>query len=153
MIPLTAPKLHQDFHSTRPLEDLLREQRRRGVPTTKRTAVYVYQAPLRAWHWVNALSITVLAITGWFIANPLPSMPGEASDHFVMGYFRFFHFAAAYVFAVGFLFRIYWAFVGNKYSHQLFTLPFWRRSFWHELWHEVRWYAFLETGAEEILRP
>ena len=107
-------------------EDLLREQRRRGVPTTKRTAVDVNQAPLRAWHWINALSITVLAITGWFLANPLPSMPGEASDHFVMGYFRFFHFAAAYVFAVGVLFRIYWAFVGNKYSHQLFTLPFWR---------------------------
>ena len=44
-------------------------------------------------------------------------MPGEASDHFLMGYIRFAHFAAAYVFAVGFLFRIYWALVGNhKYA-------------------------------------
>ncbi len=121
-----------------------RQKRRAGIPVTKRTAVYVYQAPLRVWHWVNALSITVLAITGWFIANPLPTVSGEASDHFVMGYIRFFHFAAGYVFAVGFLFRIYWAFVGNRYSRQLFTLPFWRRSFWSELWHEVRWYAFKE---------
>ena len=45
-------------------EDLLRQQRRAGIPTTRRTAVYVYQAPLRAWHWINALSITILAITG-----------------------------------------------------------------------------------------
>jgi len=129
--------------STTP-EELRREQRRRGIPTTRRTAVYVYQAPLRVWHWVNALSITILAITGWFIANPLPTVSGEASDHYVMGYIRFFHFAAAYIFAVGFLFRIYWAFAGNSYAHQLFTLPFWRRSFWNELWHEVRWYAFVE---------
>ena len=69
----------------------------------KRTAVYVYEAPVRLWHWVNALSITVLAITGYFIANPLPTLPGEASDHFVMGYMRFAHFAAAYIFTVGFL--------------------------------------------------
>ena len=24
-------------------------------------AVYVYEAPVRLWHWVNALAITVLA--------------------------------------------------------------------------------------------
>ena len=27
-------------------------------------AVYVYQAPVRLWHWANAGSILVLAITG-----------------------------------------------------------------------------------------
>lgn len=37
----------------------------------KRSAVYVYEAPVRLWHWINALTITVLAITGYFIANPL----------------------------------------------------------------------------------
>jgi len=61
-----------------------------------------------------------------------------------MGYIRFFHFSAAYVFAAAFVFRLYWAFVGNRYARQLFTLPFWRKSFWEELWHEVRWYAFVE---------
>jgi len=38
-----------------------------GVPTVKQTAVYVYQTPVRIWHWVNALAITVLAITGYLI--------------------------------------------------------------------------------------
>ncbi len=68
-----------------------------------------------------------------------------------MGNIRFFHFAAAYVFLVGFVFRIYWAFVGNSYSRQLFTLPFWRRSFWSELLHEVRWYAFLEKEPRKYI--
>ena len=64
-------------------------------------AVYVYEAPVRLWHWINALSITVLAITGYFIGSPLPTQPGEASAHFLMGYIRFAHFAAGYALAVG----------------------------------------------------
>jgi Ni/Fe-hydrogenase 1 B-type cytochrome subunit len=121
------------------------------IPTVRRTAVYVYEAPVRIWHWVNALSITLLAITGYLIANPPPSMQGEASDHFVLGYLRFLHFAAGYVFAAAFLFRIYWALVGNRYSRQLFTLPFWRPSFWEEVWHELRWYAFLEREPRKYI--
>ncbi|WP_260291400.1 Ni/Fe-hydrogenase, b-type cytochrome subunit [Sedimenticola hydrogenitrophicus] len=114
-------------------------------------AVYVYEAPVRVWHWVNALSITLLAITGYLVASPLPSMSGEASDHFLMGYIRFAHFAAAYIFAVGFLGRIYWALVGNAYSRQLFTLPLHRPRFWKELLHEVRWYAFLEKEPKKYV--
>lgn len=117
----------------------------------KRTAVYVYEAPVRLWHWVNALSITVLALTGWFIANPLPTMPGEASDHFLMGYIRFAHFAAAYIFFVGFIGRLYWAIVGNEHSRQLFKLPFYSGPFWSELMHEVRWYAFMEKEPKKYV--
>ncbi|OYU65534.1 MAG: Ni/Fe-hydrogenase, b-type cytochrome subunit, partial [Burkholderiales bacterium PBB5] len=48
-------------------------------------SVYVYEAPVRLWHWINALCITVLAVTGYLIGSPLPTMPGEASAHFLMG--------------------------------------------------------------------
>jgi len=106
-------------------------------------AVYVYEAPLRLWHWINALSITVLAITGYFIGSPLPSMPGEAVDTFVMGYIRFAHFAAGYVLAIGFVFRIYWAFVGNHHARQLFLPSIFSGDFWNGVWHEVKWYAFM----------
>jgi len=122
-----------------------------AVREVKRTAVYVYEAPVRIWHWVNALSIMTLMITGYFIGAPLPTMSGEASDHFLMGYIRFAHFAAAYIFAVGFIFRVYWAMVGNPYSRQLFSLPFWRLSFWKELWHEIRWYAFMEDEPRKYI--
>ncbi len=75
--------------------------------------VYVYEAPVRLWHWVNAFAIIVLALTGFFIASPLPSTPGEASANFLMGYIRFAHFAAGYVLAAGLLLRLYWALAGN----------------------------------------
>ncbi len=106
-------------------------------------AVYVYEAPVRLWHWTNALSIMVMAVTGWFIASPLPSMPGEASSAFLMGYIRFTHFAAAYVFSVGILVRIYWAFVGNSHSRELVTLPLFTAGYWKEVLVMLQWYAFL----------
>src|SRR6056297_847521 len=40
----------------------------------RRTSVYVYEVPVRLWHWVNALAIVVLCVTGYLIAKPLPSM-------------------------------------------------------------------------------
>lgn len=106
-------------------------------------SVYVYEAPVRVWHWVNALAITVLAITGYFIGSPLPTMPGEASDHFVMGYIRFAHFAAGYLLAVGLLGRIYWAVVGNHHAREIFWVPIFQRAYWHELLGMLKWYAFL----------
>jgi Ni/Fe-hydrogenase 1 B-type cytochrome subunit len=114
-------------------------------------AVYVYEAPVRLWHWVNALAITVLALTGYFIGSPLPSMPGEASDHFLMGYIRFTHFAAGYVLLFGLLGRIYWAFVGNEHARQLFKTPLWRGDYWRELWFEARWYLFLEREPKKYV--
>lgn len=106
-------------------------------------AVYVYEAPVRLWHWINALAITVLAVTGYFIASPLPTQPGEASANYLMGYIRFAHFAAGYVFAVGLLGRIYWAFVGNAHARELFTLPLFTAAYWREVVTMLKWYAFL----------
>jgi Ni/Fe-hydrogenase 1 B-type cytochrome subunit len=114
-------------------------------------AVYVYEAPVRIWHWINALAIVVLACTGFLIGRPLPSMPGEASDHFVMGYIRFAHFAAGYVLAIGLLGRIYWAFVGNHHSRELFTLPVLRAAYWRELRAMLAWYLFLRPRPNQYV--
>ncbi|MBZ8140981.1 Ni/Fe-hydrogenase, b-type cytochrome subunit [Rubrivivax gelatinosus] len=109
-----------------------------------RRAVYVYEAPIRAWHWINALAVFVLMATGYLIGKPLPSVGGEASANYVMGYIRFAHFAAAYVFAVGFIGRLYWAFAGNHHSHELFTLPLFNRGYWRGVMGMVRWYLFID---------
>ena len=113
-------------------------------------AVYVFEAPVRLWHWAHALSILVLAGSGYLIANPLPSIGGEASEHFLMGNLRFIHLVAAYVFTIGFLVRIYWAFVGNKYSRELFYLPLLNKNWWKQLWHEVKFYLFLTREMHKI---
>lgn len=106
-------------------------------------SVYVYEAPVRMWHWINALSLVVLAVTGYFIGSPLPTMPGEASANYLMGYIRFAHFAAGYVFAIGLAGRLYWAFVGNHHARELFTLPVFNRIYWREVITMLKWYAFL----------
>jgi len=114
-------------------------------------SVYVYEAPVRVWHWINATAILVLCMTGYLIGSPLPSAGGEASDHFQMGYIRFAHFAAAYVFAVGLLGRIYWAFVGNHHSRELFTLPVLRLAYWREVWAMFSWYLFLRPRPNQYV--
>lgn len=106
-------------------------------------SVYVYEAPVRMWHWINALAIVVLCISGYFIGVPLPTMPGEASDHFLMGYIRFAHFAAGYVLAIGLLGRAYWALVGNHHARELFTLPLLQKAYWREVLTMLKWYLFL----------
>jgi Ni/Fe-hydrogenase 1 B-type cytochrome subunit len=121
-------------------------------PQTHRlTSVKVYEWPLRLWHWTNAASIIVLAVSGSFIGSPPPTLSGEASAHFLMGYIRFAHFAAAYIFAIGFVFRIYWAFVGNHHAKQLFTLPLLKPGFWDGVLTELRWYLFLEKRPKKYV--
>jgi Ni/Fe-hydrogenase 1 B-type cytochrome subunit len=128
-------------------QDMLEaEQRGRQV-----RSIYVYEAPVRLWHWINALAMVVLAVTGYFIGTPLPTQPGEAATHFLMGYIRFAHFAAAYIFAVGLLGRIYWAFVGNRHARQIFLLPITNKHWWSEVFFEVRWYLFLEKHPKKYV--
>lgn len=105
--------------------------------------VYVFETPVRLWHWINAIVVTVLAVTGYLIANPPPSIGGEASAHYLMGYIRFIHFAAGYLFAIGLLARLYWALVGNRYSRELFIPPMFRPGWWAGLMQSMRWYLLL----------
>ena len=53
-----------------------------GEKAVARRTVYVYQAPVRLWHWLNAAAMTVLFVTGYLIASPPASLSGEASAHF-----------------------------------------------------------------------
>ncbi|AMA60250.1 Ni/Fe-hydrogenase, b-type cytochrome subunit [Bradyrhizobium sp. CCGE-LA001] len=113
--------------------------------------VYVYEMPVRLWHWINAAATVVLALTGYFIGSAVPTMPGEASDKFLFGYIRFAHFSAGYVLSVGFLLRIYWAIMGNSYAKEIFCVPIWRRGFLDELWQAIRWYAFLSARSKKTV--
>ena len=109
--------------------------------------IYVFNLPVRIWHWLHALSIGVLIVTGYLVANPLGSLSGEASDHFLMGTIRFVHFVAAFVFAIGLFVRAYLAIAGGKYARGLFVVPVWSGSYWRRFWHEVKFYLFLTRKA------
>ena len=118
----------------------------------RHTAVYVYETPVRLWHWINAAAILVLCVTGYLIGSPPPTMEiAEATHQFVFGYIRFAHFAAAMILTAGFFGRIYWAFVGNHHSRQMFYLPVWNAHWWKEVLFELRWYAFLEREPKKYV--
>jgi Ni/Fe-hydrogenase 1 B-type cytochrome subunit len=79
--------------------------------------VFVWQLPVRVYHWINAFCILALIATGFIIGDPPAILSGkEASAVFWFGTVRFIHFTAAYLFFFNFLYRIYWGFVGNKYA-------------------------------------
>jgi Ni/Fe-hydrogenase 1 B-type cytochrome subunit len=102
---------------------------------------YVWQLPVRVFHWGNAIAIVALIITGLLIAHP----PGiisakEASAQFWFGYIRKIHFMSAYIMFALLIMRVYWAFVGNKYSNWKVFIPFTKNraaSFWHTIKHDI----------------
>lgn len=85
--------------------------------------VYVWELPVRVCHWLIALSLAVLAVTGIYIGHPFVIAAGRASQHFVMGTVRAVHFYAAIVFALALVSRLLWMFVGNQYAHWDRFLP------------------------------
>jgi len=103
--------------------------------------VFVWEVPVRIFHWLNALSITVLAITGYLIAKPPAFMSGaEAFNTYLFGTIRAVHFSAAYIFVAVMILRVYWAFAGNRYARLTAFLPFSKKgwkNFVHVLKHDI----------------
>ena len=92
-------------------------------PATYRR-VYVWELPVRFYHWLNALCVLVLVVTGYLIGTPFSvSYSAEAYQQYWFGTVRFLHFATSFVFFFNFLFRIYWGFVGNRYAMWTNFLP------------------------------
>ena len=96
--------------------------------------VYVWEQPVRWFHWINALCVIALGVTGYLISHPPGFMSArDASFGFWFGKVRFVHFATAYVFLANFLFRLYWAAVGNKYTNWRNFFPISKRQI-RQLW-------------------
>lgn len=111
--------------------------------------VYVYEAPVRIWHWVTVVCFFVLGVTGYLIGDPLPSMGQvEATNLFVMGWIRMIHFVAAMIMIAAFIVRVYWVFVGNHHARMIFLPPLWSGAFWKGLIGDIKDYLFLSHERE-----
>jgi len=111
-------------------------------------SVYVYEAPVRLWHWVTMLAIFVLAATGYLIGSPPPAIGGEAYDSFYFGWIRMIHMSAGLILAVAFLVRIYWAIMGNHHARSIFYVPFWSGAWWRGFFSQVGYYLFLKKESD-----
>jgi Ni/Fe-hydrogenase 1 B-type cytochrome subunit len=130
------------------VEDFLAPEEIQGP---RQIAVYVYEWPVRLWHWVNAGAIITLMVTGFMIGAPPASIHGEASNSFAFGDIRMIHFIAGQLMAVGFVFRAWFALIGNHHAKQMFVPPLWSRRWWDEVVFEARWYAFLEKRPKKYI--
>jgi Ni/Fe-hydrogenase 1 B-type cytochrome subunit len=108
------------------------------VATPQLERIYVWELPVRAFHWINAVCIAVLCVTGYLIGAPLAlRSSAEASASYWFGTVRFVHFATAYLLTFNFLYRLYWALRGNAYSNWRSYLVFSRRR-WREVLEVLR---------------
>lgn len=102
-------------------------------PNTRFKRVYVWEFPVRLYHWVNALCVVMLCLTGYLIGKPLAiTYSSEAYQQYWFGTVRFLHFVTAFVFFFNFLVRIYWGFVGNTYARWTNFIPT-KPSQWREM--------------------
>lgn len=105
--------------------------------------VYVYEAPVRIWHWVTVLSMIVLVATGYLIGSPWSGPSREATFSYFFGNVRLIHFLAAAVFVVAFVVRIYWAIAGNHHARSIFVPPVWSGSWWGGMFRQALYYVFI----------
>jgi Ni/Fe-hydrogenase 1 B-type cytochrome subunit len=79
-----------------------------------RVRVYVWDLVVRTTHWVTALAIVLLTVSGIYIGRPFIISSGPATQAFVMGWMKVVHFYAAIAFTLAVLARIAWMFMGSR---------------------------------------
>ncbi|MBD3868381.1 MAG: Ni/Fe-hydrogenase, b-type cytochrome subunit [Acidobacteria bacterium] len=100
--------------------------------------IYVWEWPVRMYHWINAIAVILLIGTGYMIGNPQNTFyAAEAYQMYFFGTIRFVHFVCAFIFFFNFLVRIYWGFVGNRFSRWTNFITF-RKAQWKEMWDILR---------------
>ena len=113
--------------------------------------VYVWEKPVRLFHWVTVFSTTILIITGLIIANPPAiNINVEASNSFWFGYVRAIHFITAYILIANVIFRIYWAFAGNQFANWRNFIPYSKKGIANII-HVLKVDIFLRKDKENKL--
>ncbi len=114
--------------------------------------VLVWEMPVRISHWITALSVFVLAVTGFIIADPPAIMTtAEASEVYWFGTVRMIHFITGYVFLFNAVLRTYWAFRGNYYANWRAFIPYTKKS-WKNILHVLKIDILLQNEEKEILK-
>ena len=117
-----------------------------NAPKYKR---YVWELPVRWCHWLSAMSIVSLTVTGLFIAYPFSV--GLTPSGFAMGWVRFIHFVSGFLFAVSLFSRVAWSFLGNEYSSFKEFFPMLTARGRRKTWHMLRYYMFMSKEVPEVV--
>lgn len=106
--------------------------------------LYVWEIPVRATHWLVALAIVALTVTGLAIGEPWlfgarGTMAGMKATHLV--------FAVVLLCAV--VWRIAWAFMGNGWARWSAFVPFATPGWWARARDTFLFYIFVRRRSPE----
>jgi len=105
-----------------------------------------WSVAIRINHWAMALSIFVLIVTGFYIADPFTLSSGETVDKFFMGNMRFVHILFGMFLVFIFIWRIYLAFFSSFHAD-------WKDFFaWTNLgnfWKQIKFYLLISKEPPE----
>jgi Ni/Fe-hydrogenase b-type cytochrome subunit len=104
--------------------------------------VYIWHWPIRAMHWVAALAIVTLAVTGLYIGRPYFAPPASPTTPYLMGWMRFIHLAAAAALVATAIVRVYWLAAGNKFERLAALFPVRPRD-WVNLFKQIKFYLLI----------
>ena len=67
--------------------------RANGSAPVEYRRVYVWELPVRVYHWINAVALVLLCVTGYLIGAPIRAFyASEAYQQYWFGWIRFVHF-------------------------------------------------------------
>lgn len=104
--------------------------------------IYIWHWPIRAMHWIAAVSILVLAATGLYIGRPYFAPAPGPTTPYLMGWIRFTHFAAAAALVATAIIRVYWLLAGNKFERLPALFPVRPRD-WVNLLKQIKFYLLI----------
>ncbi|MEO8200504.1 MAG: Ni/Fe-hydrogenase, b-type cytochrome subunit [Gemmatimonadota bacterium] len=130
---LPPSRLHPRFHLGKDMDS----------PSGTYRWVSIWGAPLRIMHWIAALSIVILAVTGLYIGKPYFITSGETSSHYLMGWMRFIHFTAAAFLVMTGIVRVYWLFAGNRFERLPALFPIRPRDYVN-MYRQVKFYLMIQ---------
>ena len=111
--------------------------------------VYVWELPVRVFHWINAICILILFLTGLLIGSGYVGAfaTEDPATSMAMIMVIISHYITAIIFTINLLVRLYWVAKGNDYAK---SNPF-TRTFWKGVWETTKFYLFLDNKKEHKL--
>jgi Ni/Fe-hydrogenase 1 B-type cytochrome subunit len=102
--------------------------------------LYVWQYPLRLFHWGMVLSLVALSFSGYYIHDPF--IVGQVRYPFLMAWFRFAHELFGMILIALFILRIALFFQGNRWVGWRQYIPL-RSSQFKEMLNVMKFYGFI----------
>jgi len=110
---------------------------------------YVWELPVRVCHWVTALCILLLTITGFLIGYPV--LVVKSTSAYLMGWVRFIHFVAGYTLLISVITRLLWSLRDHCFSGWREYFPFLHKEGWKDIISMLKFYFFFSRKTPEAV--